>query len=519
MKALLFEGPPGSGKTTLINQIVLRSRQLKAAIIYNDEGETMDRAVYDSQDGGVGARVVPMTSGCFGCKDEASTRQILEELARTGEYEWVILEPLGFIEGSEVPKLLASCGVETHVITLLDVANIDNNHALGCVPSQLKAATAAVGLTCFPSDVDSVQHSALESALDYVAEHAQREIFVFLVNLGEPLPDEVIERLQVVEVSKNHKLKCGHNHQHGQSCDHHHNDHNHGSVMYSFRLRPEVESLSNLVEAFAPFPEIYRIKGGIDGYKFDAKHGEWSRSEIRDTRKFVTFYSRTPIDTAAFGHLIDPEQDPYEGKDTRSILRSSDYSIEETVKAIRRMLELSPKEVVVSPYGPVTNLETLELANELRKRPNVPDDVKAEAISAKVRYYLSAVSLYRPDSVWVHASGADERKRNIAIGICWFAHCASTMLSPEILRRAEELKADGTLNRLLTEGLAGLENNNSDTNKALNFAKEIGECAQYLQPVSAELLAQIYRCAQLPAQVAVQDVWAEVLQKIDKKEE
>lgn len=461
MKALLFLGPPGSGKTTLIGAI-LRAELLpgRTAFVFNDAGTP----------GTVDARMLagltdfrPMVGGCFGCRDAGELTDLLHRL-REDAYDWIVLEPLGFVDGHEVPDILASSDVDARTITLVDARHhVENRRLLSrVVASQLAAATLAVGVT-------KASEGALpETIVEEIARHAPGT-FVGAVPEGR-VPEWLSDRLHAWDRAA-HRHVCSHGHDH----DHSQHDHGteHGQHVYSFRLRPEATMKD--VRGLSTLDAVKRVKGVVEGRQFHAVHREWREGTEDPSDPFVTFYAVEPIAFSFYErYVVTPER--IDGG-TQTLLRSTDdLSPEDVNDALRDLLARAPTEPVMTPDGPETNPELHELLNEVRKRPGVSPELNDAAIRARVGYYLAVARVFTPDSPWWDHPSAAKRKRDLAIGIGWFARNKSEALGDEMLGEAKR----APIVRLLAEGLIGLERHNRDLDRALVTADETRETALFI---------------------------------------
>ncbi len=96
----LVTGYLGSGKTTLINNILSNDKGYKMAVIVNDIGEVNIDADLIQKGGvvNVGDDLVPLQNGCICCNlNEDLINQILN-LARTQKYDHILIEASGICE-------------------------------------------------------------------------------------------------------------------------------------------------------------------------------------------------------------------------------------------------------------------------------------------------------------------------------------------------------------------------------------------------------------------------------------
>lgn len=442
MKSILFIGPPGSGKTSLIRSLCAAGIFPRSVAILNDDGQ--GTPVDAHMLAGV-TDLRTMTGGCFTCKDEAGFHALLKALQDSGEFDWLLLEPLGFVKGSEPVESLYKAGLAPHVLGLLNVQALNDYQAeLGPVlASQIQAATVAVGLT----HIKGASQQQIEAAEEFIGKVAPG-MSVFQLLEGGLLPEWVSEAMHGEAVSV---TSCDHEH-HNPGCKHeHHHDHDHGHRMYTFGVKPGVGH-SIVMSLFDAYPgPIARVKGVIGGVRIDrsTRNSGWAEPKPQSqTDSKVTFYATEEVDTAFFADIIDPASDPYRDLDTRALLRMGIVPVEQSVAVINRLLSRFPTSVVMTPQGPITNLEVMEIVNQIRKRPGIPADVDALAIRARVEYYLKVVAVLTPDSPWWNGPDAVEaarRKLDLAMGIGWFAYNKPTELGVEIMDRIRAVDLDTML--------------------------------------------------------------------------
>ncbi|MBM3206122.1 MAG: hypothetical protein FJZ43_00665, partial [Candidatus Staskawiczbacteria bacterium] len=283
-------GPLGAGKTTLtINTIEAMIREGmtskdRCAYIINDEGAQVDGSLIERS-----ARVLPMTSGCFTCSDEAELRKKLDEMAQQ-EMEWVFLEGFGMTSGSETKKFLKSVPYPFRIVCVLDFKNHQRNlvRYSDVVKSQVHAATIGTGLTKYGRALTLMDLPDTE-VLDFVARNSHGKP-AFLIPEDGYLPLELLAKaVQPSGVAMS--SSCSH-HDHGHDHSHHH--HVHAMHAYSYELR-DGTTFSQVVSAFRGCPAyIWRIKGAVESKLFNSVFDDWKQTS-QDNRSFVTFYSRKEI--------------------------------------------------------------------------------------------------------------------------------------------------------------------------------------------------------------------------------
>lgn len=484
---VVFLGPAGSGKTTLARAVREQLIGRRVAYLYNDDG----RNVPYEDDGITGSfdAATAVLGGCFGCRDSESFRREVRKIQSDTSFQFLLIEPLGFIEGGEIVSLLRGMGITPRVISLLDVEHLHDNEVIGTVPSQLREATAGIGLTHCPEGVASLDDERLVGPLEYIALHAAGNTSpVFLVRPGEGLPEPVLART-VMPVgewkfycapSKKTK-KHAHDHTHGA----------HGHMTYSYPLHENV-SLDDVRRAFQSLGAnvdvgISRVKGVVRNRWFHAVWDSWKSSSSIGGRPFVIFYATRPINPEFLRHLMVIDDAPKEA-DTRIILRDNrDVSVDATERYIRKAMHTLPTTPLYDTTGPITHPEPLELLNNICKRPGVSSELVQEYYRARVSYFLAVAEAFTPESVWWNTPDAARRKLDLVISVLWFAMNKSGDLGEVLMSRVSSFQ--GLFARMLEDGLRGLAAYHTDLNTAIIFIDDIKASVQFLGSTPALLSA------------------------------
>ena len=98
---LAIVGENGAGKTTLLNYILANQQGIRAAVIVNDIGEINIDAELIGRGGIVGPEddnLIPLTNGCICCTLKEDLAVQLRNLAKTGSFDYIIIEASGVCE-------------------------------------------------------------------------------------------------------------------------------------------------------------------------------------------------------------------------------------------------------------------------------------------------------------------------------------------------------------------------------------------------------------------------------------
>jgi cobalamin biosynthesis protein CobW len=128
LPAIVVAGSLGAGKTTIVNEVIAASPQLRIAVIENEAGEiAVDRGLL------VGAtRVVDVLGGCACCTVRGALHAAFELLAeRTGEIDAVIVEASGIADPVPIVQAFYSSPVRAAFRLRALVAVIDARSAGG----------------------------------------------------------------------------------------------------------------------------------------------------------------------------------------------------------------------------------------------------------------------------------------------------------------------------------------------------------------------------------------------------
>ncbi len=101
VRIALITGYLGAGKTTLLNYILANQQGIRAAVIVNDIGEINIDAELIGRGGIVGPEddnLIPLTNGCICCTLKEDLAVQLRNLAKTGSFDYIIIEASGVCE-------------------------------------------------------------------------------------------------------------------------------------------------------------------------------------------------------------------------------------------------------------------------------------------------------------------------------------------------------------------------------------------------------------------------------------
>ena len=131
----LLCGYLGAGKTTLMNKVLSNQKGYKVAVIVNDIGEVNVDAkliadgakITDTSD------IVPLTNGCICCTLKSQLATNIENLIKTGKYDYIMIEASGVCEPMPIAQELEMIknGKLDNVVGVVDAARLVDEFAGG----------------------------------------------------------------------------------------------------------------------------------------------------------------------------------------------------------------------------------------------------------------------------------------------------------------------------------------------------------------------------------------------------
>lgn len=109
VKIVMLTGYLGAGKTTLLNHILQNDGGIRAAVIVNDIGEiNVDASLI--AEGGLSATddLIPLTNGCICCTLSEDLARQLEQIAASGNFDYIIIEASGICEPVPIAYTISS---------------------------------------------------------------------------------------------------------------------------------------------------------------------------------------------------------------------------------------------------------------------------------------------------------------------------------------------------------------------------------------------------------------------------
>ena len=131
----LLCGYLGAGKTTLLNQVLNNQQGCKVAVIVNDIGEVNvdEKLIADGAKITDTSSIVPLTNGCICCTLKSELSKNIENLIKTGKYDYIMIEASGVCEPMPIAQELEtiSNGKLDNVVGVVDAARLVDEFAGG----------------------------------------------------------------------------------------------------------------------------------------------------------------------------------------------------------------------------------------------------------------------------------------------------------------------------------------------------------------------------------------------------
>ncbi|MBP0009533.1 MULTISPECIES: GTP-binding protein [unclassified Roseofilum] len=277
MPVTIITGFLGSGKTTLVNQILSNRQDLKVAVLVNEFGDIdIDSQLLVSID----EEMVQLSNGCICCTiNDDLVQAVYNVLENSDRIDYMVIETTGIAD--PLPIMLTFLGTElrnlTHldsVITLVDASEFTPEH----FDSQAALKQIAYGDIILLNKTDLIAVEKVEELEGHIRAMKEKPRMMRCQNGKVPLPvildvgynnEESYADLVQEEIEKN-QLDRHDPHHHDHSHDHHDHEHHHHhsdhldndgfvSVSYCsnrpFSLRKFEEFLDTLP------PSVFRAKG------------------------------------------------------------------------------------------------------------------------------------------------------------------------------------------------------------------------------------------------------------------
>lgn len=131
----LLCGYLGAGKTTLLNKVLSNQEGYKVAVIVNDIGEVNfdEKLIADGAKITDTSSIVPLTNGCICCTLKTQLAQNIENLIKSGKFDYIMIEASGVCEPMPIVQELETIknGNVDNVVGVVDAARLVDEFAGG----------------------------------------------------------------------------------------------------------------------------------------------------------------------------------------------------------------------------------------------------------------------------------------------------------------------------------------------------------------------------------------------------
>ena len=124
----LLCGYLGAGKTTLLNRVLNNQKGYKVAVIVNDIGEVNVDERIISKEAKIedSSSLIPLTNGCICCTKKTDMVNQIEDLMKTGKFDYIMIEASGVCEPMPIAQAIEQieCGKLDNVVGVVDAARL-----------------------------------------------------------------------------------------------------------------------------------------------------------------------------------------------------------------------------------------------------------------------------------------------------------------------------------------------------------------------------------------------------------
>ena len=321
----LLCGYLGAGKTTLLNRVLTNQKGYKVAVIVNDIGEVnVDERLISKEANITDTNsIVPLTNGCICCTLKSDMVQGIENLMKTGKYDYILIEASGVCEPMPIAQAIETIeiGKLDNVVGVVDAARLVDEFDEG--KSLLKEGIDEEDIESLLIQQIEFCSTLIVNKRDLVTDEQmkmvravinkiQPEVKVIETTRCEVPVEDIIgtdrfdfetvyasagwvkelEAHEAEEQNEHHDdddevcEKCGHHHEEGEECDHDHDhEHEHGHHHHHHEHKHEGES----EDEYGIGSFVYYRRKAFDRNKLDQYATKWPRNIIRS--KGVIWFS------------------------------------------------------------------------------------------------------------------------------------------------------------------------------------------------------------------------------------
>ena len=177
----LLCGYLGAGKTTLLNRVLTNQKGYKVAVIVNDIGEVNVDEKLISKEAKIedSSSLVPLTNGCICCTLKSDMVTQIENLMKTGKFDYILIEASGVCEPMPIAQAIES----------IEIGKLDN--VVGVVDASRLVEEFDEGKALLKDDIDEED---IESLLIQQIEFCS----TLIVNKRDLVTDEQMKMVRAV---------------------------------------------------------------------------------------------------------------------------------------------------------------------------------------------------------------------------------------------------------------------------------------------------------------------------------
>ena len=177
----LLCGYLGAGKTTLLNRVLTNQKGYKVAVIVNDIGEVNVDERLISKEAKIedSSSLVPLTNGCICCTLKSDMVTQIENLMKTGKFDYIMIEASGVCEPMPIAQ----------AIEQIEIGKLDN--VVGVVDASRLVDEFDEGKALLKKDIDEED---IESLLIQQIEFCS----TLIVNKRDLVTDEQMKMVRAV---------------------------------------------------------------------------------------------------------------------------------------------------------------------------------------------------------------------------------------------------------------------------------------------------------------------------------
>jgi len=141
----LLTGYLGSGKTTLVNNILANKSGLKIAVIVNDIGEVNVDASLIQKGGIVNQEddsLVALSNGCICCTLKEDLIKQITDITDTNKFDYIVIEASGICEPVPIAQTITSMSEMSHQFMIPEICRLD------CIVTVVDALRMAKEFAC-----------------------------------------------------------------------------------------------------------------------------------------------------------------------------------------------------------------------------------------------------------------------------------------------------------------------------------------------------------------------------------